>query len=44
MEIVATYPQMLERIVPKYAKIKKSMTVEELVGEEGEQQPEEEVE
>ena len=35
-EIVAEYPAMLQRIVPKYAKIKKSMDVKVMVEQEEE--------
>lgn len=34
-EIVGEYPQMLQNIVPKYAKIKKTMKIEDV--EEGEE-------
>ncbi len=42
IEIVNQYPNMLQRIVPKYAKIKKSLQMEMV--EKGEQKEEENVE
>lgn len=37
-EIVAHYHEMLEKLAPRYAKIKKSMNLEELSGEEKEEE------
>lgn len=34
-EIIAHYPELLEKLAPRYAKIKKSMNLEE--GESGEE-------
>ena len=39
-DVVKEYPQMLEKLAPRYAKIKKSLQAEE---DEEEEEPEEEI-